>query len=265
MPKNSTLPRVVREMLKDKSTESIVQRLLEEQKGDPRVLLHFSRGKDSITTWFMAHHLGLKVCPAFYYKVPGLPFEEEDLKRWEKYWGVEILRMPHPGMWNSLYECHYQPLDRAWDLQQQPLYMGGLDNQQRIAKKWWGLDETHHTLDGVRASESIQRRDAITKHGAFVGNLEYKRCHLIWDYKDDDIRTVLKAFQIQLPVDYQWIGRSFDGLKHMYIRPIKDNSPKDWDYLLSLFPLLDLEIARYEVLGGPRDAGTGRIRRFKME
>jgi hypothetical protein len=52
----------------------------------------------------------------------------------------------------------------------------------------------------------------------------------------------------KLPIDYHLFGRSFDGMDYRFLKPIKDNFPKDFEKILEWFPLADLEIFRAEKL-----------------
>ena len=47
--------------------------------------------------------------------------------------------------------------------------------------------------------------------------------------------------RIKLPIDYQWFGRSFDGIDMRFLGPLREHSPKDYQTLLDWFPLADLQ------------------------
>lgn len=54
----------------------------------------------------------------------------------------------------------------------------------------------------------------------------------------------ISAEGIGLPPDYEWFGRSFDGLDHRFLAPLSEHAPADYQRVLRWFPLADLELAR---------------------
>lgn len=60
------------------------------------VLVGFSGGKDSAVTLDLCHRYFRRVVPFFLYLVPGLSFQEAQLRWYEERYGLEILRLPHP-------------------------------------------------------------------------------------------------------------------------------------------------------------------------
>ena len=68
----------------------------------PTVLLAFSRGKDSVAAWLLMREYFTEIVPYFMYRVPDLSFEEDSLRYYEDYFGVKIMRLPHPSLWRML-------------------------------------------------------------------------------------------------------------------------------------------------------------------
>lgn len=48
----------------------------------------------------------------------------------------------------------------------------------------------------------------------------------------------------QLPVDYKLFGRTFDGIDYRFLKPIKENFPRDYEKIITWFPLAELELFR---------------------
>ena len=51
---------------------------------------------------------------------------------------------------------------------------------------------------------------------------------------------------VKLPIDYEMFGKSFDGLDYRFLKPIKERFPEDYAKIKEFFPLIDLEILRYD-------------------
>ena len=60
-----------------------------------KVLVSFSMGKDSIVTLDLCMKYFKTVQPFFMYLVPDLKFQEEALAKYERHYGVDIIRVPH--------------------------------------------------------------------------------------------------------------------------------------------------------------------------
>lgn len=67
-----------------------------------------------------------------------------------------------------------------------------------------------------------------------------------WDWKKERLLEELGRANIKLPVDYRVFGRSFDGLDLRFLVKIREHFPRDYRTILDWFPLVDMEIARYE-------------------
>ena len=103
---------------------------------------------------------------------------------------------------------------------------------------------THWVAVGIRAADSPMRRVSHAKYGPWRPD---RIVHPIWDWKITEVRAALARHNVTLPVDYQWFGRSFDGLDNRYLRPIRDNAPDDFATILEWFPLADLTIHRTDM------------------
>jgi hypothetical protein len=68
----------------------------------------------------------------------------------------------------------------------------------------------------------------------------------VYDWNMEKLTSEIKKEGVKLPIDYKIWGKSFDGLDYRFIKPLKDNFPNDYEKLKILFPLIDVEIKRYE-------------------
>ena len=98
--------------------------------------------------------------------------------------------------------------------------------------------------DGVRAADSIVRRASFTRHG--VMKHHSRKVSPIADWLKGEVLGRIKQAGIDLPIDYEWFGRSFDGIDYRFLEPIRRNAPRDYEQILRWFPLADLEIMRHD-------------------
>ena len=63
----------------------------------------------------------------------------------------------------------------------------------------------------------------------------------------------LERNNIELPIDYQLFGRSFDGINIQYLYPIYRHFPEDYRKICKWFPLAELEIMRFTTLEDKSD------------
>jgi len=107
----------------------------------------------------------------------------------------------------------------------------------------WPADRTWLAV-GVRAADSPRRRLNIMRTG--VWRQKDKTFYPVFDYLIADVRAAISAAGFELPVDYQWFGRTFDGVDARFIGPLKEHAPDDYARVLHWFPLAGAELARLE-------------------
>ena len=207
------------------------------------VLLAFSRGKDSIATWLALRASGVEVIPFHLYRIPDVRFEAESLAYFEETFGQPILRLPHPWLYSALADYVYQPPERCGVIEaaQLPRYSYEWLCDQIRAEM--GLPADTWVCEGVRACDSAVRRIAIKTHGAMRPNSGHK-CSAIWDWQVADVRSAIAEAGIDLPVDYELFGRSFDGIDLRFMGPLRDRFPEDYERVREWFPLIDLLFVR---------------------
>lgn len=105
-----------------------------------------------------------------------------------------------------------------------------------------GLDKSTWCADGVRAADSIQRRGAFVQYGYWRRNL--KKVSPIGDWLKGEVLDCIRGHHIELPCDYAWFGRSFDGIDKRFTKVLKDKAPDDYATLLEWFPLLEVDHVR---------------------
>lgn len=217
----------------------IVERLKSENKP---VLLAFSGGKDAICTLLHLRNHGIDVIPYHMEVVPGLAFVEKYLGEWEDRIGRHIIRIPHPSFWRWLRNSVYQTPDRVADLLASDLPNYSYEDVVTVLREDYATPTTW-VADGVRAADSIVRRVSFATHG--VMKEKSRKVSPIWDWKIAHIRECIADNNVELPPDYKWFGRSFDGIDRRFLGPLKEHSPADFDRILHFFPLAEMELLRH--------------------
>jgi len=212
------------------------------------VVLAFSRGKDSIAAWLALRDAGVEVRPFYLYLIPpgGLPFEVADLARWEDVFGTPIARYPHPGLYRWLRNLTFQPPDRWRTILAADLPKLDHEKVNAAVRRDFGLEPDTWVADGVRANDSLVRRAALATHGVYRQRLG--KVSPVWDWTTAEVRERIADAGLTLPVDYEWFGRSFDGLDLRFLGPLKEHAPDDYARVLEWFPMADLELFRHDML-----------------
>ena len=213
------------------------------------VMISFSRGKDAWGCW-CALRDKIDVQPFHYYcGPPHLEFIDEYLDYAEKKIGKHIINLPAPMMYDMLSVQNRgngicQPPYRVMPLQILDIAPFTFEDVQEAAIEDAGLPQGTFSALGVRAADSARRKLFFKTHGPV--SLAKKKFYPIWDWDKAKLMDELKRHDIKLPIDYKLFGRSFDGLYYMYLIKIKECYPKDYQRILDYFPLIDMEIYRYE-------------------
>lgn len=210
--------------------------------GQP-VLVAFSCGKDAICTELALRESGVETKLAYLYYIPGLAFIEDGIKSLEDQLQKPIARYPHPSLYRWLGLGIFQTPDRAEVVAAAQLVKLDYDMVWDLAREDLGLPADTLLADGVRANDSQQRRMAFTRYGAL--KRDKLKVSPIWDWSLAKIRATLDDHHIELPVDYEWFGRSFDGLDQRFLAPIAEHAPEDFERIRSWFPLAGMELIRH--------------------
>jgi hypothetical protein len=211
------------------------------------ILLAFSCGKDSIAAWLTCRDRFARIVPFYMYLIPHLNFVEASLAYYEDFFGTPILRVPHPSLYRMLTGLVMQPLERIRVIEAAGLPTFDYDTLTDLIKKELGLDKHQFTASGVRAADSPTRRAAMTQYGPINWNRHY--FYPVWDMLKADLIALLTDSRIALPVDYLWFGRSFDGIDYRFLEPIRHHAPQDYETIRQWFPLVEMELIRYQSPG----------------
>lgn len=215
------------------------------EAGTP-VLLAFSCGKDALASWLALQDSGVeRIVPYYMYYVPGLQFVDESLDRFEQSFGQRIARYPHPSLYRWLNNFVFQVPERLAIIEAARLPEPTYEQIVQIIRDDFELPESTWVADGVRAADSIVRRASIKTHGPMKSSS--RKVSVIWDWQVAEVRSRIASAGIALPVDYEWFGRSFDGIDARFTGPLREHAPRDYERILEWFPLTGLDLMRQEL------------------
>lgn len=225
---------------------------------DEKILLSFSRGKDSISAWLAMLDDGIKpanIVPVYYYRIPGLKFTAASLDYFEQRFQTKIHRLPHPSLFRMWNEHIYQPPNRTGIIDAARMPQPSYQDCEQLLREDLKLPAETYVATGVRAADSIQRRTFIKKSGPITHSK--KRVAIVWDWTKGECYDYIAKHGVQLPPDYEWFagkqrrsGRTFDGLATQFLEPLKQHAPDDYATILEWFPLADIDIFRHNELAG---------------
>jgi len=233
-------------VIKGQPTSDVIRQELAD-KGEP-VILAFSCGKDSIATWVALEEAGIEVVPAYLYLVPNLQFVLDSLAYFEEVFEKPIGYYPHPSAFRYMESALFQPYERL------PILSSfGLPKDVTYEQVWdcvrvdAGLPENTLVANGVRAADSLARRANFVRSGYY--NFSKHKVSPIGDWVKDEVMAAIERKGVELPIDYELFGRSFDGLDARFIEPIRENLPEDFAVLKEWFPFIEADIYRREWFG----------------
>lgn len=217
----------------------------------PKVLLSFSCGKDSIGAYLAIRDAGFEDIVCFYMmQVPGnLSFIEESLDYYERtlFGGRRIIRVPHPFIARAMQRAVLQPPERLDLIKEMDFESFTAQDLSASIADWLGWPETTLTAVGVRATDSQNRYSMFKKRGMGVAvNQSNGKFYPVFDWNKDKLLTEINKAGVKLPVDYRLFGKTFDGLDLRFIAPLKKHFPADYEKLRFWWPMIDVELFRYE-------------------
>lgn len=227
-----------------KNSTELMQKMAERTNGT--CLLAFSTGKDALCAWVELRKYFHSITPVYYYMVPGLSFVEKTLTYYEDFFQTKIIRLPNPNLYRMLNYGTYQTRSTWNTIKSFAFPLVKREELCEYIKEDLGIDKGAYVAIGNRAADSLMRQRAIRIHGAV--NHKIKTFFPVYDFKIADVISSIKGAGVQLPVDYHIWGKTFDGLDYRFIKPVKERWPDDYEKIKDFFPLIDLEIMRYEAI-----------------
>lgn len=215
------------------------------------LIVAFSGGKDAIATELALQDAGIETVLVYLYYIPGrepgrtLEFVEQGLASLEAALGKPIHRYPHPSLYRWLRNLVFQPPERIETILAANLPAVDYADLWRLIREDLGMPPETLVADGVRAADSIVRRASFVRHGVLKRGAG--KVSPIADWLKAEVLDRIAAAGITLPVDYDWFGRSFDGIDYRFLEPMSRNAPADFARVLDWFPLAEMELLRHDL------------------
>ena len=221
------------------------QDIIEELQAQELVTLGFSTGKDSLACALILRELGVKFVPFFFFHIPDLEFVDRNIKMYEDALQMEVVQMPHPMLYDYIRHQDFQPPKMVQFMARHDFPHLSFTDLINYHMGSIGVDEQVYDVVGMRAAESFNRRKVFEKMGSGVDPKNLK-IYPIWNWKNEDVKSYIHSKGLKLTPDYDIWRRSFDGCKYQYLFGLKERYPEDWERTKQLFPLIELELFRYE-------------------
>lgn len=104
------------------------------------------------------------------------------------------------------------------------------------------------TAIGMRMKDNIDRRNMITQKGV-LGRVKRRYYYALWDWDVNQVGQIILDNGVKLSKEYKYWGRTLASFDYQYLRPLATHFPQDWEIIKQWFPLIDLELFRYEQIG----------------
>lgn len=201
------------------------------------VIVGFSGGKDSIVTLDLCFRYFKNVVPFFMYLVPDLEFQEQMLRRYEKKYNTEIIRLPHFEVSEFLKYGSFTMAD--WNVD-----VVGINDTYAFLREQTGI---HWIAAGERCADSIVRNAMIKKSGS----IDYKRGRFypLAYWKKNEVLQYIKQKKLYLSPEQKQIGFSFRSLAGSELAVIKELYPNDYKKILKVYPFAEAGVKRFEEYG----------------
>lgn len=219
-------------------------------QGHNRLLLSFSCGKDSIAMWlWLRETQEVEIIPYFLYWLPGLSFVEKAVAYYEDFFSQRITQLPHPLFYDMLVTGAYQPPQRVHIIDGMQLLRFDFADIDEILAQEHALGDAWYCAIGFRSNDGIDRRNMIKQMGV-VGVKKRHFYYPIWDWDIQQVAGIINRYQVKLPDDYRYWGRTLASFDYQYLSLLRKQFPEDYIKVLDWFPLIEAEFFRYEVLNG---------------
>lgn len=207
------------------------------------VILGFSTGKDSIATWLQCRRYFARVVPFYLYYVPGIRFVERSLAYYERYFETKIHRYPHGVFGHSIVDgLAFQPPERVKLFQDATIHRN-LEGADVIDDLRGQIGDRDCILaHGTKLNDSLRRALVIKTHGTLYPHR--KRFFPIYDWGNDRMEREIRDAGVELPVDYKYWSRSWEGARIEQMKTMREVFPEDFETLMRWVPLAQAEFWR---------------------
>lgn len=214
-----------------------------------KIIVSFSLGKDSVVATQILIEAGFDVELVYQYLIPNLAFVNESIDYAENYFKKKIYQVAHPSLYRWLSNSVFQTEQTIKKINKWGAYTFDYDDIFKLFfedfSEQLNLDNDYYAT-GVCAADTPQRWINVKKFGPILHNK--KKILPIYDHTRKETYSKIKLMKYKLPIDYKLFGRSFDGISYMYIKPIKDNFPNDFEKIKEFFPSIETLFIRQNII-----------------
>ena len=201
------------------------------------VIVSFSMGKESIAILDLAFKYFKHVYPFFMYLVPGLEFQEQALKAYEKRYNTKIIRVPHFENSEFYRYGSFRESDESVRV-------------VKIADIYAYIRDTTSTfwiMGGERIDDSIVRRAMLKNSGSI--DEKRGRFYPLIDWNKAEVLKYIKMNKLLYPEFNRELGFSFHSLAGKELSVIKRVYPHDYERILEFFPEAAAGVLKFEQYG----------------
>ena len=204
------------------------------------ILVMFSGGKDSVCVLDLCHRYFRRVQPVFMQIGPMLSFHKA-MHAWaEDKYGVEILKLPHPGVVDCL---RYGVFRNYQDFSIPVITFKDIWNYSRLQTGIWWI------AAGEKIADSIVRRAMIKGDGGCV-NAKIGRFYPLAEWTIKDVYAYMRQRRLRMTPEYESYGGSYNGsLVPHSLHWLKRHYPNDYEKMRAWFPFIDVATKRIEFFG----------------
>jgi 3'-phosphoadenosine 5'-phosphosulfate sulfotransferase (PAPS reductase)/FAD synthetase len=219
----------------------VESRIIDFLREQEQVTLGFSMGKDSVACAIILRDLGVKFTPFYFYHVPDLEFVNKQIEYYQDVFKTEIVQLPHPMLYDRIRHQDFQYKEVCDWLGQ---YKFNKMSFRKLIDFYLEENDLTDLYDvvGMRASESFNRRMFFKDYGP----IHKDKIYPIYNWRQKETKEFVISKGIKLTDDYKIWDRSWDGLKYQFLFGIKKHHPEDFERIREYFPLIELELKRYE-------------------
>lgn len=212
-------------------------------------ILHFSTGVDSVACYLRLREWGIQPILIYDYFLPDIPMVDNYIDYFEKKFDVKVYKVPSvfcvQFIDNALFQLPIKAREsfrnKTTDLEFYKITNDKTRKKIIEALRLRKQDVIFHKglryTDGQYRYMSIIRNGVLTQQNTFLP---------IASFKMSDIKELLDKYDCKLPIEYKWLGMSFEWVDSRNIMYIKEQCPKSYEYICSYFPLIKTQEYRTE-------------------
>jgi len=199
------------------------------------VIVSYSGGKESAVVLDLCHNHFKKVSVFFMFQVPGLSFQEAQLRWAEKRYCLEIYRLPHFEVSHFMRTGTFCKADPS------------IPNVtiSDVYAHVRGVFDTHWIAAGERSKDSVVRAAMIKKSGS-IDEQRGRFYPIAWWDKAQTLKY-LEVNKIKFDAGKNALGRSFGKLAPQNMAALKKFFPEDYAKVEQAFPLIGASTAHHEM------------------